>query len=84
LEGHGATLAVLRRVTALGYTVSVFRFPSSLLGTWPACVEMHALGWSCDPPVKHVARIVVGVCGEPDLRCAELLAVMISRAADPP
>ena len=57
---EGLTLTLLRHVTSLGYTVSVFRFPASLLGTWPGCVEMHALDLSQDPPTKHVARVVEG------------------------
>ena len=46
---EGVTLALLRHVTSLGYTVSVFRFPSSVMGTRPACIEMHALDLSQDP-----------------------------------
>jgi hypothetical protein len=59
---------------ALGYTVSVFRFPPSLLGTWPGCVEVHALDLRTDPPTKHVARVVEGEAGDLDYRCACLLA----------
>ena len=80
---HGKTLAVLRRVTALGYRVSVFRFPSSLLGTWPACVEMHALDLRTVPLTKHVALITNGECDDPGHQCAKLLAEMVSRAAAP-
>jgi hypothetical protein len=47
---EGLTLTLLRHVTSVGYTVSVFRFPSSVLGTRPACVEMHALDLAQDPP----------------------------------
>ena len=47
---EGVTLTLLRHVTSLGYTVSVFRFPASLLGTRPAAVEMHALDLSQDRP----------------------------------
>ncbi len=39
----GVTLAMLRQITGLGYTVSVFRFPESILGTMPENVEMHAI-----------------------------------------
>ena len=40
---ESVTLTLLRHVASLGFTVSEFRFPSSLLDTWPACIEMHAL-----------------------------------------
>jgi hypothetical protein len=73
----GATLTLLRHVTSLGYTVSVFRFPSSALGSWPACVEMHALDLSQDPPITHVARVVEGEDGDLDYRCACLLAELV-------
>ena len=56
----GATLTLLRHVTTLGYTVSVFRFPSSLLGK-PGFVEMHAMDLSADPPAGCVARVVDGL-----------------------
>lgn len=71
---ESTTLTLLRHVTSLGYTVSVFRFPASVLGTRPACVEMHAIDLSQDPPVKHVARVVDGEGGDLDYRCAYLLA----------
>jgi hypothetical protein len=74
----GPTLTVLRRVASLGFTVSVFRFPSSLLGTWPAYVEIHALDLSRDPPTKHVARVVEGENGDLGHRCACLLASMVA------
>jgi hypothetical protein len=63
---EGVALTLLRHVTSLGYTVSVFRFPSSALGTWDACVEMHALDLSQDPPTKHVARVAEGEGGDLD------------------
>ncbi|MDB5320411.1 MAG: hypothetical protein JWN40_2042 [Phycisphaerales bacterium] len=62
-------------MSSLGYNVSVFRLPSSVMDTWPACVEMHALDLSQDPPVKHVARVVEGEGG--DYRCACLLAELV-------
>jgi len=40
-------------VTSLGYTFSVFGFPSSMLGTRRAGVEMHSLDLSQDPPFEH-------------------------------
>jgi hypothetical protein len=77
-EVQGDTLAVLRRVTDASYTVSVFRFPSSLLATRPAAVEMHAIDLSTDPPQQHVARVVIGEAGDIEQRCAELLAEMVT------
>ena len=74
---EGVTLTLLRHVTARGYTVSVFRFPPSLLGTRSGCVEMHALDLPHDPPTKHVARVVEGEGGDLDYRCACLLAELI-------
>jgi hypothetical protein len=44
----GVALTLLRHVTSLGYTVSVFRFPASLLATRPTAVEMHALDLTQD------------------------------------
>jgi hypothetical protein len=73
---EGVTLSILRHIGSLGYTVSVFRIPSSLLGTRPGSVEMHALDLSKDPPIKHVARVVEGEAGDLDYRCACLLAEM--------
>ena len=48
-EVEGMTMTLLRHITSLGYTVSVFLFPSSVLGPRPACIEMHALDLSQDP-----------------------------------
>jgi hypothetical protein len=70
---EGLTLTILRHITS----VSVFRIPSSLLGTRRGSVEMHALDLSVDPPVKHVARVVEGAGGDLDYRCACLLAQVI-------
>ena len=42
-EVEGVTLTILRHIASLGYTVSVFRIPSSPLGTRPGSVEMQAL-----------------------------------------
>jgi len=72
----GVTRALLRQVSSLGYTVSVFRFPRSLLGALGS-VEMHALDLSTDPPTQHVARVVEGEAGDPEYRCACLLARMV-------
>jgi hypothetical protein len=77
LAGRGVTLTLLRQVSSLGYTVSVFRFRSSLRGSRPGCVEMHALDLSKDPPTKHVARVVEGEAGDLDYRCACLLAELV-------
>lgn len=70
---EGVTLTLLRHVTGLGYAVSVFRLPSSLLGQ-PGAVEMHAINLSVDPPQQHVARVLEGEAGDLDYRCACLLA----------
>ena len=70
----GITLAILRQITAMSYTVSVHRIPSSLLGTVGAFVEMHAVDFRTDPPVQQMARIGVDEGGESDYRCASLLA----------
>jgi hypothetical protein len=40
---EGVTLTILRHIASLGYTVSVFRIPSSLLGTRPGSVELQAM-----------------------------------------
>jgi hypothetical protein len=77
----GLTLTLLRHVTSLGFTVSVFRFPPSLLGTGPGCVEMHALDLSHDPPTKHVARVIEGEAGDLDYRCACVLAELVGAGA---
>lgn len=74
---QGTTLAILRQITALGFTISVFRFPSSLLGTRAGAVEMHALNLSKDPPDKHVARVVEGESDDLDYQCAWVLAEMV-------
>lgn len=71
---QGVTPSVLRHVASLGYVVSVFRFPPSVLGSRPGCVEMHALDLRYDPPAKHVARVDEGEGGDLDYRCACLLA----------
>jgi hypothetical protein len=55
----------------------VFRFPPSLLGSQPGCVEMHALDLSKDPPTTHVARVVEGEAGDLDYRCACLVAELV-------
>ena len=70
---EGIALTLLRHVTALGYTVSVFRIPSSVLGTRLGSVEMHALDLSQNPPIKHVARVSEGEAADLDYRCACLL-----------
>jgi hypothetical protein len=75
---QGTTLAILRHVTALGFTVSVFRFPSSLLGRRPGAVEMHAIDLSSDPPPKQVARVVDGEADDLNYRCACLLAEIVA------
>ncbi len=54
-QATGTTLAILRQIAALGYTVSVHRIPSSLLGTVGAFVEMHAVDLAKNPPEKQLA-----------------------------
>jgi hypothetical protein len=63
-EVEGETLTILRHVTAHGYAISVFRCPSSLLGTRPAAIEMHAIDLRANPPMQHVPRVIVGEAGE--------------------
>jgi hypothetical protein len=80
---EGATLTLLRRITSLGYTVSVHRIPSSLLGRTGAFVEMHAIDERTDPIGQHMARVGVAEGGDTDYRCACLLAEAVGvRAAD--
>jgi hypothetical protein len=50
---ESVALTLLRHVTSLGYTVSVFRFPSSVLGTRPACVEMQSKDYEKLPLLQH-------------------------------
>src|SRR5258706_10761928 len=71
---EGLTLALLRHVSSLGFTVSVFRFPASLLGTRPGAIEMHAVDPSTDPPTQHVARVADVDVDDVDYRCACVLA----------
>lgn len=73
----GITLALLRQITALGYVVSVFRFPESMLSASEATVEMHAIDLRPDPLQKHVARILINDAADPDYSCACLLAEMV-------
>jgi hypothetical protein len=73
----GATLAMLRQITSLGYTVSVHRIPSSLLGTVGGFFEMHAIDLQTDPPVQQMARGGVDEGGDTDYRCASLLAEVV-------
>jgi len=71
------TLTLLRHITAMGFTVSVFRLPRSLYGTSLAAVEMHAVDPSKEPPAQHVARVGEVEGGNLDYRCACLLAEMV-------
>jgi hypothetical protein len=57
---EGVTLTPLRHITSLGYSVSVFRFPSSLPGTRDAAIEMQVINLSTDAPTQHVARFIEG------------------------
>jgi hypothetical protein len=66
--------ALFGRVRRLGYHVSVHLLPSSLLGTVPACVELHAVVVATGE--QHVAK---AAADEPDAeyRCACALAEMV-------
>lgn len=75
-EVEGVTLAVLRQVSSLGYRVSVFRLPGSLLGA-PSAVEMHATDTRPEPAVVHIARVVESEDADPVLACAVVLAEMV-------
>ena len=55
---EGATLTLLRAVTAAGYTVSVHRTMGSLLGV-PGAIEMHAVG---EDEQLHSARVADDEC----------------------
>jgi len=73
----GVTLALLKQIASLGYTVSVFRFPESMLGASPANIEMHAIDVRDvvdGAPRKHVARVTTDEHADPDYACACLLA----------
>jgi len=59
-----------------GYTVSVHRVPTSLLGGTSAFVEMHAIDLRSDPPGQYIVRIDAGEKGEIDYRCACELAMV--------
>jgi hypothetical protein len=67
---EGVTRSLLRQIESLGYTVSVHRIPSSLLGRVGAFVEMHAVNLRADPPVQQMARVGVDEVGEAEYRCA--------------
>jgi hypothetical protein len=71
---EGVTRILLRQVESLGYTVSVHRIPSSLLGSVGAFVEMHAVGLRADPPVQQMARVGLDEVVDAESRCACLLA----------
>ena len=68
----GVTLALLQQIASAGYTVSVFRFPESMLGASPANIAMHAID-VCDvidsAPRKHVARVTTDEHADPDYAC---------------
>jgi hypothetical protein len=69
-----AARALLGHVRRLGYHVSVHVLPSSLLGTVPACVELHAVVAATGE--QHVAK---AAADEPDAeyRCACAMAEMV-------
>jgi hypothetical protein len=70
---EGITRSLLRQIESLGYTVSVHRIPSSLLGRVGAFVEMHAVDLRTDPPVQQMARVGVDEVRDVEYRCACLL-----------
>jgi hypothetical protein len=76
------TFTLLRHVSAKGYTVSVFRYPSSLLHTRPGRVEMHATDFSTDPPTQHICRILDTESGDLDYLCACALAEVVGIEID--
>jgi hypothetical protein len=71
------SLTLLRHEAPPGFKVGELRFPSSVLGTRPGCVEIHALDLSHALPTKHVARVVEGEAADLDYRCACLLAELV-------
>ena len=71
---EGVTRSLLRQIESLGYTVSVHRIPSSLLGRVGAFVEMHAVDLRTDPPVQQMARVGVDEVADAAYCCACLLA----------
>jgi hypothetical protein len=76
-EVEGVTRTLLRHVTSLGYTVSVF---VSRRRCWaPDRLASKCMRSTCrkNPPVKHVARVVEGEGGDLDYRCACLLAELV-------
>ena len=48
--------AILRHIESLGYAVSVFRIPSSLLGTVPRLRRVHAVKL-VEPNDQHIAKV---------------------------
>jgi hypothetical protein len=69
------TSALIKQIESLGYAVSVFRNPGSLLGSVGPFVEMHAVKLA-DPEQQHIAR-VEGDNDEDVYRAACLLAQMV-------
>lgn len=70
----GTTQAILRQIESLGFRVSVFENPGSLLGLIAAFVEMHAIDTSVEPPSVHISRVVIADHTNPHYSCACLLA----------
>lgn len=54
---HEGSSSILDTIRSHGYAVSEFRLPPSLLGTFPAAIEMHAVNVKTDPPEQHIARV---------------------------
>jgi hypothetical protein len=84
-EVEGVILTLLRHITAMGFTVSVFRLPRSLYGTSPASVEMHAVDTSKEPPIQHVPRVGEVEGGEQveDVKAATAVELFFCRKCHP-
>lgn len=55
---HPLAGSIFRAVIDLGYRVSVFDLPTSLLRTIPPAFEAHAVDTSTDPPAVHVVKVI--------------------------
>lgn len=55
---HPLAGPIFRAVIDLGYRVSVFDLPTSLLRTIPPAYEAHAVDVSTDPPDVHVVKVI--------------------------
>jgi hypothetical protein len=71
----GTTAAILDRIQALGYVVSVHHLEQSLLGR-PGATEMHAVSLT-EPHHQHIARCDNGDGPDGEYRVACVLAQMV-------